>query len=175
MRKLVLAATIVAVFAAMPVWAGHGGDKAQMEAMKAEFAKCMMCKNFLPVFDDLMPVLHNEVVMLDNGMAMLHTVSDPAKTKLLHGVDAKMNESFGTCVALSDADAAKQLCTLCQDLRSLVKAGAQMSHGTTKSGDIMVLTTADPKVKAQLSSFQAKCATMMGGTEDASPAHPGGH
>lgn len=169
MKKLVVAASILAILAAMPVWAGKGMDKAQMEAMKAEFAKCMMCKNFLPVFDELMPVLQGEVVKLDNGMAMIHTVSDPTKLKLLHDVHAKMDVSGDACMALSDADAAKQLCTMCQDMRTLVKAGAQMSHGTTKTGDLMVLASADPKVVAQINGFQAKCATMMGGHEDASP------
>ena len=172
MKRLVVFAAILAALAAMPVWAGHTGDKAQMEAMKAEFGKCLMCKNFVPVFDQLMPVLQGEVVVLDNGMAMVHTVTDPTKVQLLHGVDAKLGETAPACMALSDADAAKQLCSLCQDIRSLSKAGAVVGHGTTKSGDMLVITSADPKVQAQIGSFKVKCATMMA-SEDASPKSGG--
>ena len=161
MKKLVAAASILALLAVLPVWAGHTGDKAEMEAMKAEFAKCLMCKNFVPVFDELMPVMQGEVVLLDNGMAMIHTVSDPAKVKLLHGVDAKLQTSATACMALSDADAQKQLCTLCQDIRTVSKAGAVVAHGTTKTGDILVISTLDPKVKTQVSALKTKCETMM--------------
>src|SRR5262245_8533510 len=157
MRKIFVAASILALLAALPVWAGHTGDKAEMEAMKAEFGKCLMCKNFVPVFDQLMPVMQGEVVQLDNGMAMIHTVSDPAKVKLLHDVDAKLDQSAQACMALSDADAQKQLCSMCQDIRSVSKAGAVVAHGTTKTGDILVISSADPKVKAQVSALKTKC------------------
>ena len=169
MKRFVVPVAVLALLAAIPVWAGHTGDKAQMDAMKAEFSKCLMCKNFVPVFDQLMPVLSGEVVVLDNGMAMVHTVSDPTKVQLLHGVDAKLGETAPACMALSDADAAKQLCSMCQDIRNLGKAGAMIGHGTTKSGDMLVITSADPKVQTQIGAFKVKCATMMASAEDASP------
>ncbi len=159
MKKVLLWTAALSLLVALPLAAGE--DKAQMEAMKAEFSKCMMCKNFVPVMGELLPVMENEIVKLDNGMAMVHSVKDPQKVKLLHDVHAKLAASGPACIALSDADAKTQLCSLCQDIRSLVKAGAQMSTGTTKSGDIMVLTSTDPVVQKQLTSFESKCATMM--------------
>ncbi len=160
MKKIVVAAALLTFLGTLPAWAGHDA-KADMEAMKAEFSKCLMCKNFIPIMDTVMPVMQTEFVTLDNGMAMVHTVTDPAKVKLLHEVDAKMGESAKACMALSDADAPKQLCALCQDIRSCAKAGAQVSHGSTKSGDMLVVTSADPKVQAQITSLQAKYASMM--------------
>jgi len=160
MRKIVVTATLLAFLGTWPAWAGSD-HKADMEAMKAEFSKCLMCKNWIPIIDTVMPVMQTEFVTLDNGMAMVHTVSDPAKVKLLHEANAKMGESAKACMALSDADAPKQLCMLCQDIRSVAKAGAQVSHGSTKTGDMLVIASADPKVQAQISTLKAKCASMM--------------
>ena len=159
MRKFVVTAALLAFLGTIPAWAGsHDKD---MSAMKAEFSKCLMCKNWVPIMDTVMPVMQAEIVTLDNGMAMVHTVTDPTKVKLLHEVDAKMGESAKACMALSDADATKQLCSLCQDIRACAKAGAQVSHGTTKTGDMLVIASADPKVQAQISTLKVKCATMM--------------
>ena len=159
MRKILLFAAALSLMA-MPLSAGSQADKAHMEAMKAEFGKCMMCKNMVAVMDELMPVMDGEVVKLSNGMAMMHTVSDPTKVKLLHDADAKMAAAGEACMKLTDAEAKEQLCTLCQDIRGLVKAGATMSKGTTKNGDLMVLTSNDPVLQKQIAGFQAKCEMM---------------
>lgn len=159
MKKILLLAAALSCLLALPLAAGH--DKAEMDAMKAEFGKCLMCKNFVPVFDELMPVMEHEIVKLDNGMAMVHTVKDPAKVKLLHEVNAKMQVSAGACMKLSDAEAKEQLCTLCQGVHGLAKAGAVVSSGTTKNGDMLVLTSSDPALQKQINGFEAKCTTMM--------------
>ena len=159
MKKVLLVVSVLCLMA-MPLWAGHA-DKAQMETMKAEMAKCIMCKNMLPAFDQLMPVMQHEVVKLDNGMAMVCTVTDASKVKLLHEANAKMAANADACMALSDADAPKQLCTMCQDIRTVAKAGAVVGTGTTKNGTLLVLTSSDPKVQTQLASFQVKCAEKM--------------
>ena len=159
MKKIAALAGILALVSAGALSAHQ--DKAQMDAMKAEFAKCMMCKDFLPVFDQLMPVMQHEIVKLDNGMAMVCTVTDAQKVKLLHDVNAKMGASADACMKLSDADAQKQLCPMCQGIRSASKAGAVVSSGPTKTGTLLVLTSNDPKVQTQISALQQQCATMM--------------
>ena len=164
MKRIVPLACIVALVAALPLWAGQD-SKEQAEAMKAEFAKCMMCKNFLPVYDQLMPVMQHEVVQLDNGMAIVCTVPDAQKVKLLHEANAKVAATADACMKLTDAEATKQLCPMCQDIRTAAKAGAVVSNGKTKTGTLLVLSSADPKVRAQLASLQAKCATMMASSQ----------
>ena len=159
MKKIAALVSILALVSASALSAHQ--DKAQMDAMKAEFAKCMMCKDFLPVFDQLMPVMQHEIVKLDNGMAMVCTVTDAQKVKLLHDVNAKMGASADACMNLSDADAQKQLCPMCQGIRSAAKAGAVVSSGPTKTGTLLVLTSNDPKVQTQISALQQQCATMM--------------
>jgi hypothetical protein len=162
MKKLSLVMILCLVSWQM-AWAGQHEDKAQMEMIKAEFAKCMMCKNYLPVFDELMPVLQTEFVQLDGGMAMMHTVSDPDKVELLHQASAKLAETAGTAMQLSDEDAKTQLCMMCQEMRSLAHEGAQVTSGLTKNGDLVVLMSKDPKVQAQISTFKGHCEAMMSG------------
>lgn len=162
MKKLILA-VLVLLSSAHLGWAGPNEGQPPMEAVKAEFARCMMCKHFLPVFDELIPVLHTEFVQLDSGMIMVHTVSDPEKVKLLHQVNRKMEESMNAVMQLSDADAKTQLCAMCQGMRQLTKAGAQLSSGLTKSGDVVVLLSSDPEVQKQIATFKGHCEAMMAG------------
>ena len=162
MKKLLLGFVLVLV-SMQTVWADHHEGKAPMDAIKAEFAKCMMCKHYLPVFDELMPVLQTEFVQLDSGMIMVHTVTDPAKVKLLHGASSKLSETAGAAMQLSDAEAKKQLCGMCQEMRRLALAGAHVSSGLTKSGDVVVLLSDDPEVQAQIATFKGQCEAMMSG------------
>jgi hypothetical protein len=41
-----------------------------------------------------------------------------------------------------------------------MKAGAKMSQGPTASGEIMVLTSSDPAVKAKLDGIAKQCEMM---------------
>ena len=70
MKKRILFGVILGLVSLHPAWADQHESKAQMEMLKAEFSKCMMCKNYVPVFDELMPVLQTEFVRLDNGMVI---------------------------------------------------------------------------------------------------------
>ena len=163
MKKFLLLGVLLTLVSAQPIWADHHENKAQMGAMKEEFSKCMMCKHFVPVFDELMPVLQTEFVHLDGGMAMVHTVADPAKVKLLHQASSKMAETAGAAMQISDADAKTQLCPMCQEMRRLAHAGAQVSSGQTKNGDLVVLVSSDPEVQAQIAAFKGQCEAMMAG------------
>ena len=132
-----------------------------MQAMKAEMAKCAVCKTWLTNFDELMPALKGEVVQLNNGMAMTHRVSDSKKLAMLRATMAETHKAGGACMAMSDEQAKTDLCELCQGIRGAVKSGALMSMGDTKSGDMMVLTSTDPAIQKQLSELGTKCAMMM--------------
>jgi hypothetical protein len=43
-----------------------------------------------------------------------------------------------------------------------MSAGATLSHGKSADGSIMVITSADPAVQAQIASFQKMAPEMMG-------------
>ena len=63
---------------------------------------------------------------------------------------------------MTDEQVKTELCGFCQGMHSAMKAGAKMSTGMTKMGDIMVLTSSDPAVKAQIDELAKQCEMMMG-------------
>ena len=119
-----------------------------------------VCKNMATHWDELAPVTTMEVVKLNDGIAMIHGVSDPAKVAKFHA-DCKLASTAGEAtIAWSDEQAKTQLCEFCQEIRSAMKSGAKMSSGPTKLGDIMILTSSDPAVQTKLSALGDKCAAM---------------
>jgi hypothetical protein len=144
---------------ATSAWAGDQGMK-QMEMMKAEMSKCDVCKHMVPYLDQIGPV-QSEVVQMNDGMAIIHTAS-PDKADLFHKAGDECSAAGMKAMELTDEQAKTHLCSMCQGIRSAVKAGATMSQGMTKNGDIMVLTSQDSKVQMQLSQLGEKCAMMMG-------------
>lgn len=163
MLKRIAATTCVLMIAMGIAWAGDMAKPAaeQMEAMKAAMAKCSVCKIMVPHMDELGP-MKMEVVKLNDGIAVMHNVTDPAKAAKLHAVCKEMGVAGEACMAMTDEQAKAQLCENCQDIRSVVKAGATMSTGDTKMGDIMVFTSSDPAVQAKIAAMGEKCALMAG-------------
>jgi hypothetical protein len=169
MRKMMILACL-ALLASTSAWAGHGHegkmDAAKMhEAMKAEMAKCMVCKNMAPHLDALGPVMKMEAVKLNDGMAITHSVTDPAKVTLYHTAWDAMHQAGDECMKLTDEQAKTQLCGFCQEVRSVAKAGATISAGKSKNGDVMVIRAADAPTQAQIASIHEKCVTMMAAME----------
>jgi hypothetical protein len=72
-----------------------------------------------------------------------------------------MNKAGEACMTMTDEQAKTGLCEFCQEFRGVMKAGAKMSHGETKTGDVMVLTSSDPALKARLDGMATKCELMM--------------
>jgi hypothetical protein len=68
-------------------------------------------------------------------------------------------------MTMTDEQARTQLCEFCQSVRGAAKAGARLSSGETRTGDMMVLTSSDPGVQAQLMTLQQKCAMMAASME----------
>jgi intracellular sulfur oxidation DsrE/DsrF family protein len=145
-----------------------GGDVAKstaapsaekMQAMKAEMMKCAVCKNIAAHMDEIGP-MKAEVVKLNDGVAMMHSVSDPSKLPVYRAASAATHKAGEASMSMTDEQAKTELCSFCQDIRSSMKAGAKMSVGDTKMGDMMVLTSADPAVQTKLSALAEKCALM---------------
>jgi hypothetical protein len=131
----------------------------KMQAMKAEMMKCAVCKNFAAHMDEIGP-MKAEVVKLNDGVAMIHSVSDPSKLPVYRAACEATHKAGEACLTMTDEQASTQLCSMCQDIRSAMKAGAKMSVGDTKTGDMMILTSADPAVQTKLSALATKCEMM---------------
>jgi hypothetical protein len=131
-----------------------------MANIKAEMAKCAVCKNMAAHWDELAPVMTMEVVNLNDGIVIDHGVTDPAKVTVLQSSCDAAGKAGAACMNMTDAQAKTELCPFCQEIRSAVKAGAKLSSGHTKDGSLMVMTSSDPKVQSQISAIGQKCAMM---------------
>lgn len=136
-----------------------GGD--EMAAHMAEMMKCDVCKHMAPHLATLGPVMTMDYAQLNDGVAIMHGVSDPAKLDEYRKMSAEMETAGQACMNLTDAEAGTHLCEMCQTMRSAMKAGARMSMGPTKMGDVMVLTSDDPAVQKQLMELGKQCDMIM--------------
>ena len=151
-----LMAVVCMLLISTAVWAGDQGMSKQMSAkqmqmMKAEMMKCDVCKHMAMHLDEIGPV-QIDVAQLNDGMAIVHNVS-PDKAAVYHKAGQECSQAGMAAMNYTDEQAQKQLCPMCQGIRSAVKAGATLSQGETKNGDVMVLTSSDPKVQTQLTSL----------------------
>jgi len=156
------------------VGSAWAGSPEEMKAMQAEMSKCMVCKHLAAKMDAIGP-MSADVVHLDNGVAIQHHVKNMVNLPVYRAASAEMATAGGECMKLSDADAKTKLCPMCQDMRSAAMKGAVMSHGETKSGSMMVLTSADPVVQKDLHAIGEKCAMMMGANAGAAKDAHAGH
>lgn len=135
----------------------HGADAA---AMHAEMMKCAVCKNMAPHMETFMPIMTMDVAKLNDGVMMMHGVSDPSKAAEFHALCAQMSAAGEATMKMTDEQAKTELCSFCQGIRSAMKSGAKMSQGQTKLSDVMVMTSADPAVQTQLFALADQCAMM---------------
>jgi hypothetical protein len=131
------------------------------EDMMTQFMNCDVCKNLAVHMQELAPVMKNECIALNDGMAMHHWVTDPAKAALFHEASAKMAEAGAACMSYTADEAKERLCDCCQGIHGLMAAGATMSMGQSDNGDLMVITSSDPAVQTQIAAFNAKMKEMM--------------
>ena len=155
-RKMFALALVVAFASMAQVYAGDGH-----EDMMKSMMNCTMCSKMAPHMAELEPVLKGEIVELNNGMAMIHTITDAKKVDAYHTVSLSMQEVGAECMAYSDADAKEKLCDHCNGIRSAINAGANFSMGLTENGDMMVLTSEKPEVQAKIDAVQKNFETMM--------------
>ncbi|MCI0406382.1 MAG: hypothetical protein L0Y74_09155 [candidate division Zixibacteria bacterium] len=163
MTKKVILTALFVVLAFALLWAGDkkAAPNPQMEQWKAEAMKCAVCKNMVGSMEQLMPVMKMEVVKLDNGMAMTGSITDPKQVGTYHGVCDQWSGAFAAATQMADDKAKTDLCQHCQSMRGVVKAGAQASYGKTKTGDLLVFSSNDPAVQAQIGTLYDQCVAMM--------------
>lgn len=167
MTKKVTIAALFVLLAFALVWAGTPTPKGtmtanpQMDMMKAEMMKCAVCKNVAMHMDEIGP-MGMEAVQLNDGMAVRHWVKNPtpARTAAFHTASTECKNACDATMNWTDEQAKTGLCDFCQGVHNAMKAGAHMSMGDTKSGNLMVMTSTDPAVQAQLTTLHEKCAMM---------------
>jgi Flp pilus assembly secretin CpaC len=113
-----------------------------------------------PHIDTFMPIMTMDVAKLNDGVMMMHGVSDPSKAAEFHAVCAQMSKAGEATMTMTDEQAKAELCMFCQGIRTAMKSGAKMSQGETKLGDVMVMTSADAAVQAQLFALADQCQMM---------------
>lgn len=169
-KKLSLIALVLVVACAV-AWAGDQAatgankmgmdNKMSMAGMKDAMMKCYFCKNVAAKMDEIGP-MGTEAVQLNDGVEIRHWAMshDAAKVAAFHAAFASCSAAGKESMAWTDDRAKTDLCEFCQGMRSAMKAGAHMSMGTSKNGAVMVLTSADAGVQAQLTNIQKQCAMM---------------
>jgi hypothetical protein len=157
---LLLAASVYAGETATKSTAKPTDKAAEMQAMKAEMMKCSVCKPMASKMEMLGPAMSTEVVKLNNGMAIVHEISDPKMLPTFRTACAEMHKAGEASKTFTPEQTKTQLCTVCQEMHTLMAQGATMSLGDTKNGSIFALTSADPAVQTKIASFQMKCAEM---------------
>jgi hypothetical protein len=163
--KKVLALALVAVVAA-----GVAQSKPDANAMAAEMQKCHVCKHIVPHMTTFGPTMSAEVVSLNDGMAIIHSIGASEHVALFHEVSGKMHAAGAELMGMSDAEADKISCDHCMQARAVLKAGATMHVGATKMGDIMAFTSDDPGVRAEIAKMEQSWRGMLEMAETAKTA-----
>jgi hypothetical protein len=161
LRRVVGIACALSLVAGAALAGDAAKDKAAAEkAMQEAMMNCAICKHMAANMETLGSSMTSEIATLNDGMAFIHVVNDPTKAATLHTMMGEMSKAGEMCMNMSEAEAKKQLCEFCGEIVSTMRAGAKMSHGSSKMSEIMVLTSADPVVKARIDAIAAKCAMM---------------
>jgi hypothetical protein len=158
MRSKGMIASAVLAIAAVTAPAGAG----EHADMMTQFMNCDVCKNLAVHMEELGPVMKHEFIALNDGVAMHHWITDPAKVALYHEASAKMTEAGNACMSYTEEQVKQKLCACCQGIHALMAAGAEMSLGQSADGDLMVLTADDPAVQTSIAEWSAKMQQMMG-------------
>jgi hypothetical protein len=143
---------------------GAAPDK---DAMMADMMNCKICKAMAPNAATIMPVMKSEVVKMDNGMAIIHHISDPKVVATFQAACAEMAVAGKSCSAMTEAQWKEALCSHCEQMMALVQSGASIGTGNTKDGSMLVLTSTDPAVQTKIASFEMQCEQMMAAMPDA--------
>ena len=165
-RKLV-SLTLAALFVSAVAFAGDGHDHGKaaaampdMDVMMKQMQNCMVCKNMAPHMAELMPAMKMERVALNNGFAMMTTISDPKLLATYHSTCDLMTDAGAKAMALSMEDSKTMLCDFCQGIYNFSHAGGNFSVGKTPTGDMMVFASDNPENKEKLVAMEKMCEMM---------------
>jgi hypothetical protein len=129
------------------------------DALLAEFKKCAVCKAMVEN-SKLMTQTNAETHKIDNGMLCVTTVPKEL-VKDFASVHAKMMENVAK--AKSDIAAGKkvEMCSFCEGMGDLEKAGATHQVIPTSTGAVSLMTSTDPDVVKKIHAQADKAIAMQ--------------
>jgi len=168
MKKVLLASLGLVVMVALLAWAG-GEKKTQqmsmdMDVMKAEMAKCTMCKEMLPYMDQTWWMnMKHEVHNLKNGALFIHAYPTATEKELadIHKMCTAMETAGAGLEKMTAKETQGKLCQHCQEWFSVMKDGAKDEWVLTKTGSIGVVTSDNPKTVAKIHAMADKVRQMF--------------
>jgi hypothetical protein len=98
---------------------------------------------------------------IQNGVAMLFTVSDPAKSAEFHQGWDQCKAEMDKAVKMSKSEAQTHLCEMCQGYYNLTHQGAQWDYVKTENGVLCLLTGKKAKLVTAIQNQAAVCREMM--------------
>jgi hypothetical protein len=114
------------------------------DAVLTEMKKCAVCKS-LAENPKFMSQMTWETHKIENGMLCVSSVPKESKAEFasLHG---KMMQSVEKVKSDSKAGKKVELCSFCEGMGSLEKAGAKHQVIETQTGAVSLITSTDPDV-----------------------------
>jgi hypothetical protein len=103
----------------------------------------------------------SESYNIQNGVAMLFTVSDPAKAAEFHQGWDQCKAEMDKVMKWSKSEAQSHLCTMCQGYYTLSHEGAQWDYVKTENGVLCLLTSKKAKVVTAIQTQAAACREAM--------------
>ena len=146
MSRILIALTLVLTLA---VGVSIAGDNAKTgEIGWFDMEHCDMCKNMPP---ELYPSMSWEQYTLSNGVISVTTVAEKALPAY-----RKANLAMHATGEKLMAGEKMNLCGSCQALGACMMKGAHMEQVETKNGDLMIITSDNKEVVADLHAWAEK-------------------
>lgn len=121
---------------------------------------CNVCSAWA-AHPEMMAGIKNESYNIQNGVAMLMTVSDTAKVAEFHQAWDQCKVEMDKASKLSKADAKSHLCEMCQGYYNVTREGAQWDCVKTETGLLCLLTAKKAKLVSAIQNQAAACREMM--------------
>jgi hypothetical protein len=121
---------------------------------------CTVCAAWA-AYPVMMQGVKPESYNIQNGVAMLMTVTDPAKVAEFHQAWDQCKVEMDKATKMSKADAQSHLCAMCQGYYNVTREGAQWDCVKTESGVLCLLTAKKAKLVTAIQNQAATCREMM--------------
>ncbi|MEW6747181.1 MAG: hypothetical protein AB1486_30975 [Planctomycetota bacterium] len=121
-----------------------------------EMKKCYLCALFAES-PEMLTVARPNVVMLKNGVAIVHTVQDKQALARYQEFQKRFHERVAKLKDLPQGEAHSKLCGICQEMCDLTTSGATFDWSLTDTGDLTVMTASDPAVVRKIQELGKSC------------------
>jgi len=174
MKKILISSLGLVVIIALLAWAG-GEKQTQMSPeqmmtqMKADFAKCEMCKSMIPYMEQAWWMnMKHEVHNLKNGALFIHAFPTATEKELtdIHKMCTAMETAGAGLEKMTAKETQGKLCQHCQEWFSVMKDGAKDEWVLTKTGSIGLVTSDNPKTVAKIHVMADKVRQMFAGSPE---------